>query len=97
MQVGLELLDEMVRSNVQVDVYTLASFINTAKQDGSPHAIATAFALFKRAGVDTRRSARLYAVMISALGITFPNSRPLPACGVASAKRRFCTDTSHTN
>ena len=32
MKVGLELLDEMVRSNVEVDVYTLASFVNTAKQ-----------------------------------------------------------------
>ena len=32
MKVGLELLDEMVRSHVEVDVYTLASFINTAKQ-----------------------------------------------------------------
>jgi pentatricopeptide repeat protein len=68
MRVGLELMQEMERCNVEVDVYTLTSFINTAKQDGSPHAIATAYGIFKRSLQETRRSPRLYATMISALG-----------------------------
>ena len=68
MRVGLELMQEMERCNVDVDVYTLTSLINTAKQDGSPHAIATAYGIFRRASEDTRRSHRLFATMISALG-----------------------------
>jgi pentatricopeptide repeat protein len=68
MTVGLQLLEEMQRAKIEVDAYTLTSFVNTAKQDGSPHAIATAYNMFKRAGPETMKSTRLYATMIAALG-----------------------------